>query len=69
MENYIVRIYRRKACRPDDPDDVVGQVECVENAGRFPFRRMSELVAILSETASEAHEILETPGRRGRRFS
>lgn len=69
VENYIVRIYRRKACNPDDPDGVVGQVECVENADKFPFRGMSELVAILSEPASEAHDVPEVPVRRGRRFS
>lgn len=45
MENYIVRVYRRN---PRGTDDVVGYVECVENAQVLPFRGMAELVAIIS---------------------
>lgn len=45
MENYIVRVYRRNL---RGPDDVVGYVECVENAQTLPFRGMAELVAIFS---------------------
>ena len=51
VENYIVRIYRRKAF---DPDEVVGQVESVENAETLPFRGMAALVAILSAPAEDS---------------
>lgn len=45
MENYIVRVYRRNAC---SPNDVVGYVECVENAETLPFVNCAELLAIFS---------------------
>lgn len=45
MENYIVRVYRRNT---RGPNDVVGYVECVENAQTLPFSGMAELVAIFS---------------------
>lgn len=45
MENYIVRVYRRNAC---GPNDVVGYVECVENAETLPFVSFAELLAIFS---------------------
>jgi hypothetical protein len=63
VENYIVRIYRRKAF---DPDEVIGQIESVENAETLPFRGMAELVAILSASAESSTQSVEP---RVKRFS
>lgn len=45
VENYIVRIYRRNA---DDPECVVGTVECVESQIQRPFSSMHALEKYLS---------------------
>jgi hypothetical protein len=45
VENYIVRIYRRET---DDPNGVIGTVECVETRTNKPFhglRRLGDLLA------------------------
>lgn len=47
MENYIVRIYRRNS---DDPEGVVGTVECVESQIQRPFSSMHSLEKYLSGT-------------------
>ena len=46
MENYILRIYRRDAQRPDR---VVGMVEDVANGETLSFRSLGELTAFLCE--------------------
>ena len=48
VENYIVRIYRRDA---DDPEGVVGTVECVETQIQQPFHGIGRLGMLLSGTA------------------
>lgn len=46
VENYIVRIYRREA---DDPDRVVGTVECVETRSHKPFHGLHALGDLLAD--------------------
>jgi hypothetical protein len=45
VENYIVRIYRREA---DDPDSVVGTVECVESRLHKAFHGLHRLGDLLT---------------------
>jgi hypothetical protein len=47
MENYIVRIYRRDECQPDN---IAGLVETAETGATQPFHSLSELTMILAET-------------------
>lgn len=46
VENYIVRIYRREA---NDPDRVVGTVECVETRSHKPFHGLDALGDLLAD--------------------
>lgn len=46
VENYIVRIYRREA---NDPDRVVGTVECVETRSHRPFHGLHSLGDLLAD--------------------
>lgn len=67
MENYIVRVYRRNPC---GSDDIVGNVECVENAQILPFRGMAELVAIFSACHVDATaDAIPEPRREPRTYS
>lgn len=67
MENYIVRIYRRSNC---DPNEVVGQIECVESAETLPFKGMAELVEILSTPRADLPpNPVSLIGRKAKRLS